>query len=208
MTPAQFRAAAVVALKAAVPLVAQRVFTGRVWPIQAGGKAAAPQMPALLVDTPRIRRTSNSRGGGAPEFRAVVTLTVIIRSERATEAEIQAELDAISEQVGAAILEIGSFRDTPEEWTEWETTRDVEWAGERLIGQDAHAFDAQFTQRHEPRDLPAFTGARMVLDAAEPFDRFGAYAAIAPFPAPAAPPRTSGPDGRREGETEITYPQS
>jgi hypothetical protein len=44
------------------------------------------------------------------------------------------------------------------------------------------------------------------MDAIDPFDRSGDHGAIAPFPAPAPPPRTRGPDGRAEAEFNVNFP--
>lgn len=217
MTPAAFRAAAVETLKRYVPLVAERVYAGRTWPLQARGALNVPLMPALLVDVPRIRRTTLSRSATTPTFRSVLTLTVVVRCERPTDADVQAELDAVSEQVAAAILQLGAFREIPEEWTEWETIREVSMQGEMQVGQDAHAFDAQFTEMREvlqapvatdPPALAPLTYVRLALDAREPFDRTGAHEGIAGFPPPAAPPRASGPDGRAEADVAFTIPQT
>lgn len=217
MTPGGFRALAVAALTSHVPLVGGRVHAGRTWPIPGRGALNVPLMPALLVDVPRIRRTTLSRGATTPTFRSIVTLTVVVRSERGTDADVSAELDAVSDQVLAAILQLGDFREIPEEWTEVETIRDVSMQGEMTVGQDAHAFDAQFTELREvlqapdltvPPRLAPFGSARLSLDAIEPFDPAGAHEGLAGFPPPAAPPRDAGPDGRAEADVSIIIPQS
>jgi hypothetical protein len=94
-----------------------------------------------------------------------------------------------------------------EEITEIGSDRDIRGEAERIIGQDAIVFDMQFTEVFEPAGLPDFGQARLTMDAIDPFDPLGDRPAIGDFPPPAAPPRESGPDGRVEAETRITYPQ-
>lgn len=201
LTRPELRAAVVDGLKARVPALGSRVLPGRAWPLHLA------QMPAALVHDERIRRTSLARALAAPTYRTLVSMVVILRAEGASEAEVVAQLDDLAAATEAALLTSPEFMALAEEVPDLTSDREIRAEADRVIGQEAIAFDLQFTEVFDPAGLPDFTEARMTLDAAEPFDATGAYPAIGDFPAPAAPPRESGPDGRVEAEIRITYPQ-
>lgn len=208
LTLAGLRDLAAEALRRGVPMAQGRVHPARDWPLPASGNnAGAASMPALLVYADRKRRTTLSRGLAAPQYRTLVTLTVVARAEGRTEREVERQLDELFEQIDAAILRNADFVALCEEIPESEALRDIRAQGEAAVGQWAVTFDLQFTEVFEPVGLPPFAGVRMVLDAREPFDARGDYPAIAPFPPPAPPPRASGPDGRAEAEVVVEFPQ-
>lgn len=208
---AHLRALVVAALMQGVPAVAQRVYPSRVFPQPSagrppGGASQAPSWPALLVYAPRLRRSSVARGAAAPQYRSTLTINVIARVERKTEAEAEAELDALATAIDAAILENPDVLSAIEEIDEVESLRELRLDGDRLVGQDAIAFELRFTEEFQPALPHRLAEARLTGDAIAPFDPAATNPAIAGFPAPAAPPRTSGPDGQPETEIRITYP--
>lgn len=200
LTRPQLRAAVVDGIKAGVPALGSRVYPMRAWPLQMA------QMPAALVYDRAIRRTSLARGLAAPTYRTLVTFVLVLRADGASEAEVTATLDALSAAAEAALLNSAAFMALAEEIPDISLEREIQPEAERLVGQEAMQFDMQFTEVFEPAGLPDLTEARLTLDAKDPFDATGNYPAIGAFPPPAAPPRDSGPDGRVEAETRITYP--
>lgn len=207
MTRAEIRAAIAARLVEALPDLSGRVYQSRAWPLPAAGVSGAGRMPAALVYADRMRRVSLAQAGGAPTFRTTLTIGVVLRAEGRTEAEVEATLDALADALDAAILTDPGTVAIAEDVSQYDSQRDIRAEADAVLGHEAIAFDLQFTEIFEPSGLPALTAARMVMDAIDPADGAGAHPGIAPFPAPAAPPRDSGPDGRAEAEFTVTLPQ-
>jgi hypothetical protein len=194
-----------------VPQAQGRVHAGRAWPVPGEGNDAGYQpMPAILLYLDYRRRRSKSGPNAVPTYETVFTATIIARAEGGSEAEVEATLDAISEAIDAALFREGSLLAVCEDIREMETRRKIEGQGERHVGQDGHAVDLVFTEGFEPAEarLSPFTSVRVRVDAIDPADPAGNYGTTPPWPAPAAPPRESGPDGRAEAELHLTIPQS
>jgi hypothetical protein len=208
ITRAELRDAAVARLLAGVPGLSGRVYASRAWPLPAAGQVDVGKMPAALVYVLRTRRTTISGAMGAPTFRSIVTLVVMLRAEGRTEAEVDAALDTLGEAAEVALLNSAAFVALAEDIAGTDSERRLNSDSERIIGEEALSIDLQFTESFEPANLPPLNTARIVVDAIDPADRAGTYPAIDPFPAAAAAPREQGPDGRPEAAPiTITFPQ-
>ncbi len=192
-------------LAAGVPALAGVVSPSRVHPQM----ALSGQYPSAMVYADTLRMVDQAPTGGAPEFRATVSLSVIIRVEALTEEDADAQLDALSDAAVAAFLEDPDFVAIAEGIPDMTLTRERRGDSDSVLAQETIMFDMRFTDRREPAGLPALTSALMILDAIDPADPLGEYEDLAAydFPAAASPPRESGPDGRPEGVTTITFPQ-
>ncbi|GGJ14192.1 hypothetical protein [Neoroseomonas lacus] len=208
-TRAEIRDAIAARLVAGLPRLGGRVYTSRVWPLPAAGLVDAGAMPAALVYALRTRRTSLSIGTAAPTFRAIVTFVVMLRAEGTNDVAVDLLLDDLGEAAEDVLMTDPSFVALAEEIAGLDSERRTTKDSERTIGEEALSIDMQFTETFEPKGLPPLTTANVVIDAIDPADQAGAYPAIDPFPAPAAPPRQQGPDGRPEAAPlTITFPES
>lgn len=177
-----------------------RVYPSRAWPLPGAGLADAGTMPAALVYVNGLRRTTLSGGTAAPTFRTILSIAIHLRVEARSPELADAVLDELEEALDAALLEDPGFIALAEEISGMEMGRKLTAEGDLVVGEQVCTIDLQFTETFEPRDLPPLTTARIVVDAIDPADRAGPYPALDPFPAPAAPPRTRGPDGRAEAD--------
>lgn len=206
MTRAEVRDAISARLAAGVPALAGRIYKSRSWPLPASGLVDVGKLPAALVYAQRTRRTTISGATAAPTFRTIVTFLIMLRAEGRTDVEVDATLDSLGEAVEDALLTDAAFVAIAEDLTGTDSERRLTSDSERIFGEEALTLDLQFTETFEPRGLPPLTTARIVVDAIDPADPSGPYPAIDPFPAPAAPPRPQGPDGRAEvGPMTITF---
>lgn len=208
-TRAKIRDGIVARVVAGMPRLGGGVYASRAWPLPAAGLVDTGKMPSALVYANRTRRSSISGGMAAPAFRAIVTFVVALRVEGTSEAYVEALLDELGEDVENLLLTDASFVSLAEDIVSTDSERRLTKDSDRIVGEEAFSLDLQFTETFEPRDLPPLTEARITFDAIDPADPTGAYPAIGPFPPPAAPPRTQGPDGRPEADPlTITFPAS
>ncbi len=183
-----------------IPALGNRVYPSRVWPVPGKDLVDAGKFPAALVYVNGVRRVSLSAGLGAPTFRTTVTVAIDLRAEGVAAEAVDATLDALEEEVDRVLLGDPTFVAIPEELPTMDLERRLRADSDTIIGMTLVTIGLQFTETFEPLGLPPLTTARIVVDAIDPADRAGPYPAIDPFPAPAAPPRDRGPDGRREAD--------
>ncbi|MGX9966070.1 hypothetical protein ACVFYP_22280 [Roseomonas sp. F4] len=203
---AYFRDLAVTRLKALLPALAPRISSSNMLPVPGAGQSGA-STPGIMVFCDRLRGTTLANGVGQPSYRTIVSLTVVLRYEQRLTAELEAKLDVLAQLVRAGLLTDQAFMAAFEECEQFEVTRSSVADGERQVGQDAITFDLRCTEEFEPVIADRLAAAHLVMDALDPADPLGAYPGLAGFPAPAAPPRATGPDGRAEAEVRIAYPQ-
>jgi hypothetical protein len=76
-----------------------------------------------------------------------------------------------------------------------------------MIAEAGVTFELTWIEEYPPRVDDALATVSIRVDAIDPFDPVGNYGPILNFPAPADPPRMSGPDGRAETGLDINLPQ-
>lgn len=173
-------------LLAANTAVGAKVFASRTVPTK------QDKLPCLLVYTMETKGTRS--GIGIPAFDTITTLAVEIVCGDLTDEALDDALDVLEEQVKATFL------------------NDAEWVSsfnyvdslnvQVSIGEDSSArtagsrvlFDVAYFDSYEPVVTDVLGKVNIRLDAIDPFMPTG----------PVGVTRTSGPDGRIEGEVNIT----
>jgi hypothetical protein len=185
-----------------LPELAARIMVDRQWPVMTD----AP--PVLLIESGAERKTL-AVSGGSPEYAVLGTIAVTIRVQARSQTAALELLDALEFAVGNALLcqpdslvDLPGFADTPT----INRTAAMSNDGDRIDAQVTLAFDCAWTEYYPPATPDDLRRLHIVLDAIDPFDPTGAYPPIEQFPAPAAPTRTSGPDGRAEVGLDIDLP--
>lgn len=186
------------------------VFAPRDWPTKPDG------MPIVLVQAPREEKVGQGRSGYAI-FECIVTVRVIGRvyaKAGAGEAGAIAALAAVGQlkrQIEVAVIENALLRAAGvQAFAKVRSVADVKAEGEFHFGEVVMEFDLEFVQGpgdFHPIDADPMEEIRIFADLINVFSPTGVFEDT-PFADDAQPaPRTSGPDGRPEGQALITIEQ-
>lgn len=185
-----------------LPTLAGRILVDRQWP------TGADAQPFLLIESGTERKVLTV-AGGSPEYDVTATIGVSIRVQARGEAAALTQLDALERLVCVALLaQPDALTDLPGFDRVGAIIRNSSMSteGDRIEAQTSLAFDCLWTEFYPPATPDALLRLHVRLDAIEPFDPTGPYPPLDDFPAPAEPPRTSGPDGRPEIGANIDLP--
>ena len=140
------RSAAVAALKAAVTVAGNSVYSPDDWPSQKG------HYPQIVVRTPHERKENNAGRNGPPSFWSTITLTAVGTVEATSEAAAETALEAFSLQIENALLTNGQFifANQVQQFSSVETSMEVHSEGEMHYGETVVAFDIEVPQYFEP----------------------------------------------------------
>lgn len=189
-----------------------RVLTGQQWSI------GVDQLPALLVDMREESKVARSGNNGPPSYD--VTASMVVRARAvvpvhagaalhgvdhgpAAEAVLDAWLHAIQEALLGEASFVSRFSAIPTVRVETQVVSDAS----SMIAEAGVTFEMTWIEEYPPRIDDALATVSLRVDAIDPFDPAGNYGAILNFPAPSAPPRLRGPDGRVETGLDISLPQ-
>jgi len=198
---AAVRAATIQRLAAALPELADSIFSARAWPVQ------AENTPAVLVYM--FDETKRSFGAfSAPRFAVSATLAIHVKLDAQDEVACEAALDGYAARIEDALLRSPTWIAGVEDVTSWTTSYEVKPGGERPTAQLTVSASLSWQEAFEPLVTGRLAEARITVDAITPFDAAGTYPPVDGLPPAAPAPRTSGPDGRPEGALRLTFPAS
>ena len=189
----QLRDAVVAGLAAAGTLAGVRVFGNRFMPLQAS------QYPVILVATPlEVKELLSAVTQGAPKFRTVVTLAIVLRTASPTPApsapsrpQADAELQTLVNQVEQALLCTEILLSRIEAITSVALQYTVTGEGKPVLGEATMIFACQVFQAYGPDGavpLLAIEGHHTDVAAdpdapqAPPTDLFARWQALFPDP--------------------------
>lgn len=172
-----------------------------------------PNMPAILVRSPRGSREAMCRG--AFNFTSTVAIEIETKVLGKTGPEAQDNLEALDAQVETALFTNHAFISLVQQVTV-DIESEVSSEGRHHYGGSKLTIRCEVVEAFDPvYDAPvpmqpvavALQGMNVHADLVGTFDPTGSYPGCA-FPASVAPaPRVAGPDGRDEGGLTINLPQ-
>jgi len=196
---AVIRNATLARLRAALPELAESIYTARAWPVH------AEDQPAMLVYM--FDETKRSFGAFAsPAFQVSATLALHVKLDASDEIACEAAMDAYAARIEDALLRAPAWMTQLEDVSSWVTNCEVKPGGERPTAQLTITASLSWQERFEPIVTGRLGEARIAVDAVHPFDAAGTYPPIDGLPSAAAAPRTAGPDGRAESTLRLTFP--
>ena len=142
-TRAGLRDLAVLVLRSAGTLAKLSVLPVSVVPTASGA------MPILYVQCPSERKLSMGRAG-TPKFTTVANLFVVGRVTNASADRVQADLDALIDQVHASVLGSYDLQQVVQQFASVETHAVVTGEAARPIGEFSAQFECELFQRYEP----------------------------------------------------------
>ncbi|MDE3022257.1 MAG: ATP-binding protein [Pseudomonadota bacterium] len=164
---AQLRTLSVAALKNAVTLAGQDVFSPRDWPTWGGS------YPVILVQTPFEEKTSIGRN--VPEFTVTATLKVTARvqslaaSADAGAAAAEADLEIFKNQIEVALINNPTIMPLLQQIAFVRSQMEVNAEGEQHIGELVMEFGLEFYQGPEAFNKPVTTAlTEITLTVTEP----------------------------------------
>ena len=168
------------------------------------------QMPNIQMRATNDRKVPN--GKSSPAYTTTVTLEILCRVQARTQEDCQDALEDLGNRVENALLGetafLVSLQGPPSVTTRSQITAEgeVHFGGIQIL-LDCETFETFDATQINPSWFPPLTTIDLQLDAVRPFDGTATYAP-GEFPQAVTPaPRTSGPDGRLEGEAIINLPQ-
>ena len=164
--------------------------------------------PLIMVRTPTDQK--QSRGKQEPNFQTNVTLELKAFAPAATsDADAQDAAEILDGWLEDTLLRNPALILPTQQVASVETTTEIVAEGEYHFGGVAKRIVLETFEDFEPKTGDAFTEARITVDLKKPFDPTGTYdpSPDAPPYTPTPAPRTIGPDGRVEGDIDITLPQ-
>jgi hypothetical protein len=207
-TTAQVRDATVAALMGTTD-VGNNVWSVRSWP------TVKSAYPVIYVSAPKEDRESLG-DLSAPQFTVTATIRIVARVEVPTVANdagtAQAELalETIKQQIDQAVINNPSIMGMLQQYPFTRFQMGINSEGARPFGELILDIGMEFYQGPEdfyPIVGQPFEQLNITADLTNVVDKTGTYP-DPPFPASVVPaPRTTGPDGRAEGEADFTLPQ-
>lgn len=207
-TTAQVRDATVAALTGTTDAL-DNVWSVRSWPTVKSG------YPVLYVTAPKEDRESLG-DISAPQFIVTATIRIVARVEVPTlandagTAQAEASLERIKQQIDVAVINNPTVMSLLQQYPFTRFQMGINSDGARPFGELILDIGMEFYQG--PEDFFPIVGApfeqlNITADLTNVVDKTGTYP-DPPFPASVVPaPRTTGPDGRAEGEADFTLPQ-
>lgn len=178
----------------------------------AGGNVMSPgdwDVPAKSLPAIKVRSGQEHKQSvvvGMPQFTTVLSVEVQIAVEAATDVAAQDDLEALGQQVEAAILCNYELIRLIQRVSGVTTVPTFAADGERHLAGLQMVFEFEVFEAFDPtlyQTPPDLEGVDVTLDAIAPFDPSGTYPNPA-FPDSVVPaPRIQGPDGRAEGVLHI-----
>ena len=192
----QLRLAIVGCLK----LICDTVESPGIWP------TSADMLPVLLVNVPSEMKTSVGRN--VPEFTTSASVVIQGQVSSITPGGAQDAIEDLAYQVENAVLEDYAVNLMIQQFVSVQTETEITSDGKQhLAGYPMIAPAAGSVWPIVATPTVPAAGVNLHLDAANVFDPTGTYPNPT-FPTSVQPaPRTSGPDGRDEGYSQINLPQ-
>ena len=205
----QLRLAIVGCLK----LICDTVESPGIWP------TSADMLPVLLVNVPSEMKTSVGRN--VPEFTTSASVVIQGQVSSITPGGAQDAIEDLAYQVENAVLEDYAVNLMIQQFVSVQTETEITSDGKQHLAGFRMTLAVEMFEAFDPMIAPAAgsvwpivatptvpaAGVNLHLDAANVFDPTGTYPNPT-FPTSVQPaPRTSGPDGRDEGYSQINLPQ-
>lgn len=176
--------------------------------IQSPGDWSLPpsKLPAVQV-RPGPERKMTKGPNGETQFDSTATIEIRATVSGSTGEDAMLALEALDAAVEAAIFEDVSLRRIVQEFTAVESVPEIKSDGKIHFAATSTALHLQVYEHFDPEVTTLLTSMYITADLVNVADLNGTYP-NPPFPDAIEPaPRTSGPDGRAEGEVDIQFPQ-
>lgn len=168
-------------------------------------KVKPSRLPNIRLRVPSERKASVTKT--IPEFTTTVSLEIMAILQAKTAEAAQDQIDALGVIIESAFFRAPTLVQMCQQFSTVSTQVEITAEGVQHEAQMLMTVDCEMFEDFEPRGFPALEMIDVHLDLLRPFDPSGTYP-DPPFPASVtAAPRTTGPDGRDEGELQITLPQ-
>ncbi|MDR5813320.1 hypothetical protein QCE62_06905 [Caballeronia sp. LZ033] len=176
--------------------------------LQSPGDWSTPpaKLPAVLV-RPGGERKDGTGPNGETQFNSTATIEIRAIEKGATGEAALAAVELLGAKVEDAIFRDIPLRKLVQQFIRVESITEVKADGKEHFAAISMAISCEIFEAFDPDVTASLQRIHLTADLTNVADLIGTYP-DPPFPDAIAPvPRTSGPDGRAEGEVDIQFPQ-